>query len=100
MSAKMHIILEGLPERVQETANVLDQLFPGLMIWRRFAEPGRNCSVRLEGKTAEQIGAARRSTHLVNQVSVSGKTWKLSCKSGLTVVSRGGSFCGSLSKSL
>ena len=50
MSIKMHVVLDGLPERVQETADLLDQALPGLITWRRFAEPGRDNAVRLEGK--------------------------------------------------
>ena len=49
VSATMHIVLEGLPERVQETADVLDRAFPGLMTWCRFAEPGRDHAVTAGG---------------------------------------------------
>ncbi len=49
MDWKLHVVLEGLPERVQQTADVLDQAFPQLMTWRRFAAPSGNHGVRLEG---------------------------------------------------
>ena len=95
----MHIVLEGLPERVQETADVLDRAFPGLMTWRRFAEPGRDHALRLEGEAAERHGEFPRPPHLTNQAAASGKVWKLSPVAGCAIP-RGGPFCVSLSKSL
>ncbi len=77
MSAKMHVVLEGLPERVQETADLLDRAFPGLMTWRRFAEPGRDHAVRLEGEATERNGTFPRPSHLTNPTAASGKAWKL-----------------------
>lgn len=99
MSAKMHVVLEGLPERVQETADLLDRAFPGLMTWRRFAEPGRDHAVRLEGEATERNGTFPRPSHLTNPTAASGKAWKLSPAAG-RAISRAGPFCASLSKSL
>ena len=98
MCPPMQIVLEGLPERVQEAADVLERAFPGLMTWRRFAEPRRDHAVRLEGEAAGR--SAERSEHQMNRASASGKAWKLSPAAGHVSPPRGGAFCASLSKSL
>ncbi len=100
MSPRMQIVLEGLPERVQEAADVLERAFPGLMTWRRFAEPRRNHAVRLEGEAAERNADVERPAHQPNGAPASGKAWKLSPAAGRVSSPRGGGFCASLSKSL
>ncbi len=99
MEWKLNVVLEGLPERVQQTADVLDRAFPGLMTSRRFAEPGRDHGVRLENDAVGRNEGFPRSPHLTNQTAALGKPWKLSPATG-RVSPRGGSFCASLSKSL
>ncbi len=96
---KLHVVLEGFPERVQQTADVLDRAFPGLITWRRFAEPGRDHGVRLEGDSVGPKEGFPRSPRLTNQMAALGKPWKLSPTTG-RLKPRGGSFCASLSKSL
>ena len=96
MSAPMRIVLEGLPERVQEAADVLDQALPGLMTWRRFAEPRPDHMVRLEGVTAKLF----RPPPLTNRMPVSDKAWTLSSVAGRGSPPRSGGFCASLSKAL
>ncbi len=98
VNAKMHIVLEGFPERVQETADVLDRAFPGLMTWQRFAEPGRDQTVRLEGEASERNALLRPALHLANQTVRSNKPWKLSPAASCVLRQRG-VFCASLSKS-
>ena len=49
VASGMRVVLEGLPERVQETADALDHAFPGLLTWHQWAEPGRDHIIRLEG---------------------------------------------------
>ena len=95
MSSKIHVVLEGLPERVQEIADVLDRAFPAVMNWRRSAEHGRDHTVRLEGD-AERSGGLQRHVQLTNQTAASGKAWKLS-PVGCASRSR---FCASRSKNL
>ena len=88
----MHIVLEGLPERVQETADALDLVFPVLMTWCHFAGPGQDHPVRLEGKAAERNGRLPRPLHLTNQTLASGKAWKLS-SAAVPVSTPHGVFC-------
>lgn len=99
MNSKMHFVLEGLPERVQEAADALDRAFPGLISWRRFAEQGRDYTVRLEGDAAEWSGRLLRPAQLTSQTAASGEAWKLNPATG-RVFPRRGAFCASLSKSL
>ncbi len=98
MSAKMHIVLEGLPERVQETADVLDRAFPGLMTWRRFAEPGQDQAVRLEGDAIERAAGPSLALYFGNRTVRSNKPWKFSPAAD-RVSPSGTGFCASLSKS-
>ena len=98
MSANMQVVLEGLPERVQETADMLDRAFPGLMTSRRFAIPARDCVIRLEAVGAVRNTLSPRPLHLSDQAPALSKTWKLSpAASG--AVSRRGRSCAFLSKS-
>jgi hypothetical protein len=78
MSPNMQVVLEGLPERVQETADTLDRAFPGLMTWRRFAIPGQDCSIRLEGEAVARNAVLPRPANLVDRAPALGKRWKVS----------------------
>lgn len=98
MSAKMQVILEGLPERVQEAADTLDRAFPGLMTWRRFAIPGQDCSIHLEGEAVARNAVLPRPAHLLDREPALGKRWKVSPVASNTLP-RPGQFCASLSKS-
>ena len=98
MSANMQVVLKGLPERAQETADMLDQTFPGLITWRRFAIPGRDCAIRLEGASTAQNALLLRPPQLTNPAPAVGKRWKVSPAAGNTLP-RPGQFCASLSKS-
>ena len=73
VSPPMQIVLEGLPERVQEAADVLERAFPGLMTWRRFAEPRQDYAVRLEGEASERSADVERPAHQTNRAPASGK---------------------------
>ena len=94
----MQVVLEGLPERVQETADMLDRAFPGLMTWRRFAVPARDCVIRLEGVGAVRNTSFPRPPRLTDQAPALGKTWKVSPAASGAIPRRGQS-CASLSKS-
>ena len=100
VNAPMQIVLEGLPERVQEAADALDRMFPGLVTWRRFAEPRRGHAVRLEGEAAERHARSDQPAHLTNRAPPSGKAWTLGPAPGRASPPPGGRFCASLSKSL
>ena len=82
MEAETVIVLEGLPERVQQIADALDREFPRQLSWGGFAKPGLNHAVRLEGKTAEPHTRLRRPPHFPNSATVSGKAWKLNPSPG------------------
>ena len=69
----MRIVLEGLPERVQETADVLDLAFPGLMTWCGFATLGQEHAIRLEGKVVERSTERRRAGRLLCGTPASGQ---------------------------
>ena len=58
MASGMRVVLEGLPERVQEIADALDCAFPGLLTWLQWAEPDRDHRIHLEGvkSPSEAIG--------------------------------------------
>ena len=98
MSANMQVVLEGLPERVQETADMLDRAFPGLMTWQRFAIPARDCVIRLQGVGAVRNTLFPRPPRLTNQAPPLGKTWKVNPAASDAIPRRGRS-CSSLSKS-
>lgn len=67
MSAKMHVVLQGLPERIQETANILDQAFPGLISWHRLAKLGPLHVMRLKGVAALQTKIYNLQRRLTRQ---------------------------------
>ncbi len=99
MEAMMVIVLEGLPERVQEIADVLDRECPGQLTWGRFANPGLDHVIRLEGKTAERHVEFCRPPPWPSSATTLGKAWKLSPASGRPA-QQGGLFCASLSRAL
>lgn len=49
MSATMTVVLEGLPERLQEAADTLDRAFPGTINWRHQVKLGRDHSMQVKG---------------------------------------------------
>lgn len=51
MRVTMKLVLEGLPERIQEVADTLDRAFPEAIDWAVVAELGRGHTMRLEGVT-------------------------------------------------
>ena len=51
MRVAMKLVLEGLPERIQEAADILDRAFPGAIAWSDVTKLGRNHTMRLEGAT-------------------------------------------------
>lgn len=77
MSATMHVVLKGSPERTQEAADVLDRAFPGVMNWSNLAKQGRDHSMRLEGVAVPQDEAQRPPAQIISP-SNTGKPWKLS----------------------
>ena len=98
MSAKMHVVLEGLPERIQETADILDQAFPGLISWHRLAKLGPHHLMRLEG-IAASLTKIFQPPKAINSSITSAKAWKLS--SSTTQGSpQGKRFCASLARNL
>ncbi|RYF16723.1 MAG: hypothetical protein EOO77_12235 [Oxalobacteraceae bacterium] len=97
MSANMQVVLEGLPECVQETADMLDRAFPGLMTWQRFAIPARDCVIRLQGVGAVRNTLFPRPPRLTDQAPALGKAWKLSPAASGAVPRRSRS-CAFLSK--
>jgi hypothetical protein len=87
----MQIVLKGLPEQVQELADMLDRLLPDAINWRSFAQPGQDHRVSLTGSTRSgPRGDVDRR--------FSGKGWKRSAQArGL--MPRPEAYCASLSKS-
>lgn len=51
MKVTIKLVLEGLPERIQEVADTLDRAFPGAIDWSDVAKLGRDHTMRLEGAT-------------------------------------------------
>ena len=51
MRVTMKLVLEGLPERIQEVSDTLDRAFPGVIHWSDVAKLGRDHAIRLEGIT-------------------------------------------------
>lgn len=98
MSASLHVVLEGLPERIQEAADILECALPGALKWQRSATPGRDQTIRLEAVAAS--GQKTLCAPLMMPSTMAGKPWKPSClaKAG---PERGQSsrFCASLSRS-
>jgi len=51
MRVTIKLVLEGLPERIQEAADTLDHALPGAMDWSDVTKLGRDHTMRLEGAT-------------------------------------------------
>lgn len=97
MSVTMKVVLQGLPERIQEAADTLDRAFPGMINWRRQAKLGRDASMQLEG-VASPCNEALRPPGLIVLPPVAGKAWKLSSSAARQGNQRP-LFCASLSRS-
>ena len=97
MDAKMHVVLEGLPERIQEAADLLDLAFPGSISWR-LAKLGRDHTIRLEG-VAVACGDLLHPPTWTVSLENSGTIWKLSSLK-TRENQQDKRFCASLSRSL
>ncbi|RYE97256.1 MAG: hypothetical protein EOO77_39380 [Oxalobacteraceae bacterium] len=72
----MKLVLEGLPERIQEAADILDRAFPGAIDWSDVAKLGRDHTMRLEGATLPH-DRMRRPPGRIKRSSSSAQVWKL-----------------------
>ena len=59
MVCSIRIVLEGLPERVQELANTLDEALPDGFEWHDFADPSDGEHIVLRGSSSRQVKGTR-----------------------------------------
>lgn len=77
MRVTIKLVLEGLPERIQQAADTLDHAFPGAIDWSDVVTLGRDQTMRLEGATLPH-DQARRPPGRNKQLSSTAQVWKLS----------------------
>lgn len=77
MRVTIKLVLEGLPERIQEAADILDRALPGTIDWSDVAKLGRDHTIRLEGATLPH-DQARRPPGRIKRSSSTALAWKLS----------------------
>ena len=58
MTCTVRIILEGLPERVQEVADVLDRAMPDAFEWHDFASLSGDADIVLRGSESREFAVA------------------------------------------
>ncbi len=56
MTYTVHIVLEGLPERVQEVADALDKALPNAFDWNDFASISGETDIVLKGSASRGCG--------------------------------------------
>ena len=95
MSATIKMVLEGLPERIQELADTLDRAFPEAIDWSVVAKLGRDHTMRLEGVALLHHEALRPPGRIRLSPSIA-QAWKLSSSAAREVNQLGASPCGNL----